>query len=38
MAWKNTTPLKYYAVGEYGGQTKRPHYHIVIFNADLSHF
>ena len=35
---KNTTPLKYYAVGEYGGQTKRPHYHIVIFNADLSHF
>ena len=24
MAWKNTTPLKYYAVGEYGGQTKRP--------------
>jgi len=35
---KNTTPLKYYAVGEYGGQTKRPHYHIVIFNANLEHF
>jgi hypothetical protein len=35
---KNTTPLKYYAVGEYGGKTKRPHYHIVIFNADLNHF
>ncbi|AXH77834.1 MAG: replication initiator protein [Microviridae sp.] len=35
---KNTTPLKYYAVGEYGGKTKRPHYHIIIFNADLNHF
>lgn len=35
---KNTTPLKYYAVGEYGGQTKRPHYHIIMFNANLEHF
>lgn len=26
-------PLKYYAVGEYGGQSKRPHYHVIIFNA-----
>ncbi|UOF81150.1 replication associated protein [Microviridae sp.] len=23
--------LRYYAVGEYGGQTQRPHYHAVIF-------
>lgn len=26
-------PIKYYAVGEYGSQTKRPHYHAIIFNA-----
>lgn len=25
--------LKYYAVGEYGGVTMRPHYHIILFNA-----
>lgn len=27
--------IKYYAVGEYGGNTKRPHYHIILFNAQL---
>ena len=26
--------IKYYACGEYGGKTKRPHYHIVLFNAN----
>jgi hypothetical protein len=26
--------LVYYAAGEYGGETKRPHYHIILFNAD----
>lgn len=26
--------LKYYAVGEYGGKFRRPHYHIILFNAD----
>lgn len=26
--------LKYYACGEYGGQRKRPHYHIILFNAE----
>lgn len=26
--------LKYYACGEYGGKTKRPHYHMILFNAD----
>lgn len=26
-------PIKYYAVGEYGGETFRPHYHACIFNA-----
>ena len=28
-------PIKYYGVGEYGGRTYRPHYHVIIFNADL---
>ena len=26
--------LKYYAVGEYGSKTWRPHYHIILFNAN----
>lgn len=29
--------VKYYAVGEYGGKTWRPHYHIILFNADAEH-
>lgn len=28
-------PLKYYAVGEYGGKFKRPHYHLIVFNVNL---
>lgn len=28
-------PIKYYAVGEYGGRTKRPHYHIILLNARI---
>lgn len=27
--------LKYLACGEYGGRSKRPHYHIIIFNAQI---
>lgn len=29
------SPIKYYACGEYGGRTSRPHYHIILFNAKL---
>lgn len=32
----NDTTLKYFAVGEYGGKTYRPHYHIILFNAKLN--
>lgn len=32
---ENSIPnLKYYAVGEYGSKTQRPHFHAIIFNAD----
>lgn len=32
---KGHRPIKYFACGEYGDQTERPHYHAVIFNADI---
>lgn len=28
--------IKYYLVGEYGGKTLRPHYHLLLFNADIT--
>lgn len=27
--------IKYYAAGEYGGRTQRPHYHVILFNARI---
>lgn len=31
----NKVKLKYYAVGEYGPNTLRPHYHMILFNSEL---
>lgn len=28
--------IRYFAVGEYGSKRKRPHYHLLLFNCDLS--
>lgn len=28
--------IKYFAVGEYGTKTNRPHYHIILFNAPIA--
>lgn len=33
---RNYSQVKYYAVGEYGKSTRRPHYHAILFNADVS--
>lgn len=30
------TKIKYYLVGEYGGKTNRPHYHVILYNADIN--
>lgn len=30
--------LRYYAVGEYGSKTERPHYHVILFNLPLDDF
>ncbi|AXH74040.1 MAG: replication initiator protein [Microviridae sp.] len=32
---KNYAPFRYFACGEYGDQTRRPHYHIIFFGIDF---
>lgn len=31
---RSNKSIKYYGVGEYGSQTDRPHYHIILFNLE----
>lgn len=33
-AKKDRKPIRYFAVGEYGTELQRPHYHIILFNAE----
>ncbi len=33
----NAQKLRYYCVGEYGGETERPHYHAILFNLPQSY-
>lgn len=32
---RSSEKLKYYACGEYGSKTMRPHYHLILFNASV---
>lgn len=33
---KSQDKIKYFAVGEYGSKSMRPHYHVIMFNCDLA--
>lgn len=34
---KPIPPIKYFAAAEYGSETKRPHYHLILFNCRSRH-
>lgn len=34
---KNPRPVRYFCVGEYGGKTGRPHWHVLLFGAQFHH-
>lgn len=38
--WRDgyTKPIEYYASGEYGDRTQRPHYHAIIFGLGFNHY
>lgn len=33
--YKTNVPIRYFACGEYGSETHRPHYHDILMNADI---
>lgn len=35
QAKNHSKPIRYFAVGEYGSKTHRPHYHLLVFNMDI---